>query len=80
MDLMTGLLTFLEILMEELDLMERCSSTLTILMARLDLMEGCPSILYSDIQLMEGFLFVRSKFDRETLKNLVDGWILIDSL
>ena len=29
---------------------------------------------------MEGFLFVRSTFDRETLINLVDGWILIDSL
>ena len=77
---MKGLLTFLENLMEELDLMERCSSTLTILMARFDLMKGCPSILYNDISLMEGFLFVRSKFDRETLINLVDGWILIDSL
>ena len=60
---MKGLLTFLKNLMEELDLMERCSSTLTILMARLDLMKGCPSILYCDTKLMEGFLFVRSRFD-----------------
>ena len=60
---MKGLLTFLKNLMEELDLLERCSSTLTILMARLDLMRGCPSILDCDTKLMEGFLFVRSRFD-----------------